>query len=113
MHVCNESIDGVTLYLEENEVEVGSWIATDPIQGAAQWQLDATPDWDDSGEAVALIEGERYAMYGWTENNSASADHVTFTLADLQDLRPGQVWWGEPAEVTTLSEFANQVCAAR
>ncbi|QFG68421.1 hypothetical protein [Ornithinimicrobium pratense] len=102
----------MTLYTQENEVEAGSWISPEPLQGAAQWRLDSSPEWVDSGEAVTLIEGKTYSMYGWTDDNSASTDHVTFTQADLDQLRPGQVRWGDPGRVTTLQEFASQACAA-
>lgn len=113
LHVCDEHIDGVTLSTQEDEVEAGSWIAAEPIKGSAQWRLDSSPEWADSGETVTLVEGRMYSMYGWTDDNSASTDHVTFTQADSDDLRPGQVRWGDPGKVTTVQEFAKQACDAR
>ncbi|WP_130014211.1 hypothetical protein [Serinicoccus sediminis] len=121
LHVCDESIDGVTLYAQDYEAEVedeamaeaGSWVAPHPVHGTAQWQLDTTSDWDDAAEAVTLSEDEVYAMYGWTDTNSASTDHVTFTQEDLQDLRPEQVLWGDPGRVTSLKEFNDESCDGR
>ena len=35
--------------------------------------------------------GRSYPLYGWTRDNSSSTGDVTFTLADLEQLNPGQV----------------------
>ena len=113
LYVYEESIDGVTLYQQESEAEAGFWAAPDPVWGAAQWRLDSTSDWDDAAEAVTIAEDEVYAMYGWTDDNSVSTGAVTFTQDDLQDLRPGQVLWGESGTVTSLEQFKAKACDSR
>lgn len=112
LYVCGKHIDGVSLYTAEDEpadeAEVGTWTSSEPLQGAAQWRLDSSPTWDDAGDDVALVEDQAYVMYGWTTDNSASTDHVSFTRTELDELRAGQVRWGDPGKVRTLQEFAAQ-----
>ena len=52
-------------------------------------------------------------MYGWTDDNSVSTGAVIFTQDDLQDLRPGQVLWGESGTVTSLEQFKVEACDSR
>lgn len=115
LYVCDQSIDGVTLYTQESEAEAeaGSWAAPDPVRGGARWRLDSTPEWDDAAEPVTIAQDEVYVMYGWTDDNSVSTGAVSFTQDDLQDLRPGQVLWGEPGTVTSLEQFKVEACDSR
>ena len=47
--------------------------------------------WRVERKLVTLQPGRSYPLYGWTRDNSSSTGDVTFTLADLEQLNPGQV----------------------
>jgi hypothetical protein len=129
VRVCDERIDGATLYYDGSSrgatvpasVEVGRWEAQPPVSATAQWSLNA-PDsgWTSSKPLAALEPGREYTLYGWTKDNTVSASGVTFTLADVAALKPGQVlhWSGRSGgkperdlnEVSSRTDFDAKAC---
>lgn len=129
VRVCDESIDGATLYYDISSrtatvpvsVEVGRWEAEPPVEATAVWSLSA-PDggWTSSKPVEPLEPGREYTLYGWAEDNTVSASGVTFTLADVAALKPGQVlhWSGRSGgkperdvnEVSSRTDFEAKAC---
>lgn len=98
--VCDEHIDGATLYYDnpdqsstdEPSLDAGSWTAVAPVTSNAAWTLvGADAGWRAEKPLETLDPGRQYTLYGWTRDNSSSTGDVTFTLADLEKLEPGQV----------------------
>lgn len=68
-----------------------------------------------------LVAGRAYRLYGWSDDNGWSASAVTFTLAEVGRLKPGQVLHrsdrsdtagaAEANEVSTVAEFTSKACA--
>lgn len=129
LRVCDESIDGATLYYDISSPtataptsdEVGRWEAQPPVETTAEWSLNAPEGgWAASKPLEALEPGREYTLYGWTKNNTVSASGVTFTLADVATLKPGQVlhWSGHPGgkperelnEVSSRTGFEAKAC---
>ncbi len=63
LQVCDEHVDGVTLYTQDDDLEAASWTAPGPIGGGAQWRLDVTTAWSDSATPLLLVEGKTYATH--------------------------------------------------
>lgn len=98
LEVCDERIDGVTLYVDDESVpragrqDAGRWTATPPVTRSASWSLRGpSPNWTAELPLADDVPDRPYAMYGWTFDNSSSTTHVSFTLADVKRLKPGQV----------------------
>lgn len=113
LSVCEDHIDGATLYLDfsdpERSVDAGTWEAPAPVTRSARWSIDR-----------GLQPGREYTLYGWTNDNSAATTSVTFTLEELQDLEPGRVLYysghsdgrtgrGDNASATE-SDFVDVAC---
>ncbi|TFV78489.1 hypothetical protein E4P39_04680 [Blastococcus sp. CT_GayMR19] len=97
LRVCHDSIHGATIYHDEND-DLGSWTASDPVTQFAKWSLaDPPSDWEAAPPLGELQPGIDYTLYGWTSDNSWSANSVTFTLAELATVEPGRVvyWAGD------------------
>jgi hypothetical protein len=129
VRVCDESIDGATLYYDissrtatvPTSDEVGRWEVQPPVESTAEWSLNA-PDggWTSSKRLDPLEPGRKYTLYGWTKDNTVSASGVTFTLADVASLKPGQVlhWSGRSVgkperdvnEVSSRPDFEAKAC---
>ena len=129
LRVCDESIDGATLNYDTSSdgatvptfVDVGHWEAQPPVTATATWSLSA-PDggWTSSTPVESLVPGREYTLYGWTRDNTVSASGVTYTLADVAALQPGQVvhWSGssggtserEENEVSSRTDFEVNAC---
>lgn len=124
LHVCHDHIDGATLFYDAGSTDetsktadAGAWQATSPITGTAIWSLSEPGDkWTVITPVDDLVPEREYTLYGWTNDNSWSADAVTFTLAEVGRLDPGQVLhWsgrseGELNEISSLSEFESRAC---
>ncbi len=129
LRVCDESIDGATLYNDISSPtatvptwdEVGRWEAQPPVETTAEWSLNAPEGgWAVSKPLEPLEPGRDYTLYGWTKNNTLSASGVTFTLADVAALKPGQVlhWSGRSGgkpdrdvnEVSSRTDFEAKAC---
>ncbi|WP_031512145.1 hypothetical protein [Streptomyces sp. NRRL F-5123] len=94
--VCGHHIDGATLYRtnpDESTSDEAHWTADDPLgPGVVSWPLNGdVPGWTVDYYLTGLRPGVTYTLYGWTKDNSWSAEAVDFTLADLADLTPGRV----------------------
>jgi hypothetical protein len=103
LRVCEDRIDGATLYHDEDDY-LGTWSATSPVTDFASWSLAEPGDgWVTEVPLGRLTTNVEYSMYGWTEDNSRSAESVAFTLGALADLEPGQVlyWSGETNKAMT------------
>ncbi|MBX6386363.1 MAG: hypothetical protein IRZ07_25880, partial [Microbispora sp.] len=60
----------------------------------ASFRLDAPGNgWQARGQIPSLNPAITYVAYGWTQDNSFSADHVEFQIGDAAKLRrkPGTV----------------------
>ena len=98
--VCDEHIDGATLYYEDTaatsaedrNVDVGDWAADAPITSFATWSLNGPQaGWT---ATLALVERQadrQYSLYGWTHDNTSSTGSVSFTGSRLRGMKPGQV----------------------
>jgi hypothetical protein len=100
--VCDQHIDGATLSFEEvsanatdvNEVTAGKWASDQPVSVLAGWSLEGTTDgWTTISALMPLEANRTYSLHGWTLDNSGSALNVTFTPAQLQGLKPGEVYF--------------------
>ncbi|MGN6246233.1 MAG: hypothetical protein ACTHQ3_21500 [Motilibacteraceae bacterium] len=121
LQVCRGHVDGATVYRDDgDERALGSWTAAAPVTGSAVWSLtDPQPGSADRPERPLepLETDVTYALYGWTRDNSRSAQSVSFTPAQLAALRPGQVRYaptdrGDGGEkVVSLAEFHRSACA--
>lgn len=96
--VCEEHIDGVTLYMDDRSgpwgdgQDAGRWASRVPVTASANWALSGTsPDWTTELALEDLRPDQPYVMYGWTRDDSSSTAPVNFTLKDLQGLKPGRV----------------------
>ncbi|MFE7462850.1 hypothetical protein ACFU6R_01920 [Streptomyces sp. NPDC057499] len=121
--VCGHHIDGATLHVDTDDANNASpsarWTADHPLApGLTTWPLDPpAPGWSATGPLTSLAPRTTYALYGWTKDNSWSSGHVTFTLADLDGLTPGKVYYnrstgiGEETAVTvSTAEFRTAAC---
>ncbi|MEH0447887.1 MULTISPECIES: hypothetical protein [unclassified Streptomyces] len=123
MAVCGHRIDGATLYVADadpdEEATVGSWTVDSPLHaGLTTWPLDPpAAGWTATTPLARLTAGTRYALYGWTEDNSWSSRSVTFTLTDRDGLTPGRVLYQsisddgvESTATVPLAEFKREAC---
>ncbi|WP_371659812.1 hypothetical protein [Streptomyces sp. NBC_00280] len=118
MMVCGHHIDGATLYVAgadaDKDVTVGSWDAARSLKaGLATWTLDApVADWTATTSLKPLTAKTTYTLYGWTKDNSSSANSVSFTLTDRDRLTPGTVRYeGDESAVTVpVEEFRARAC---
>ncbi|MFI7028536.1 hypothetical protein ACIBK1_07495 [Microbispora rosea] len=107
----------VTVFIEERESEKPvakfttakgrdhfTWL--DPKSPGSDWILL-------SGHAL-LVPGVTYRLMAWPDaGKDMSYGQVSFTLADFDDLKPGQIAGGYPGETFTKSEFmkyARDIC---
>ncbi|MFF4503273.1 hypothetical protein [Streptomyces sp. NPDC001401] len=123
MVVCGHQIDGATLYVDNDdvnkEVTVGSWTADHPLTpGLATWTLDSpAAGWRATRSLAPLTAKTTYALYGWTKDNSWSANSISFTLADRNRLTPGKVRYdnisdnGDESAITvSIADFKAKAC---
>lgn len=117
--VCHDHIDGATLYTDSGRagdndtVELGRWSSAEPVEGFATWPLDTGgAGWSAETPPRPLREDREHHLYGWTEDNSWSTGHVTFTLADLAALTPGRVRYadGDGHRTGSLADFRADAC---
>ncbi|MCH0560670.1 hypothetical protein I3F55_28895 [Streptomyces sp. MUM 16J] len=123
MMVCGHQIDGATLSVASDDIDkqvtVGSWTADRPLTpGLATWTLDSpAAGWTATRSLAPLTAKATYALYGWTKDNSWSANSISFTLADRDRLTPGKVRYdsisdigGESAITVSIAEFKAKAC---
>ncbi|MFI9629445.1 hypothetical protein [Streptomyces sp. NPDC052042] len=123
MMVCGHRIDGATLHVDgddaNKQVTVGSWTADRPLTpGLATWPLDSpAAGWTTTRSLAPLTAKTTYALYGWTKDNSWSANSISFTLADRDRLTPGTVRYNsisdngdESAITVSVAEFKAKAC---
>lgn len=98
--VCDRHIDGATLYYDDGsatdsqEVTAGVRTSDQPVTALAGWSLAGhTSGWTTTTPLKALEADRTYSLYGWTHDNSGSAVDVTLTPAQLEDLKPGEVYF--------------------
>ncbi|MGW3330535.1 hypothetical protein ACWDF9_08335 [Streptomyces rubiginosohelvolus] len=122
MMVCGHHIDGATLYVDSDDVskqvKVGSWTPDRPLKpGVATWTLDSPAvGWTATRSLAPLTAKTTYALYGWTKDNSWSANHISFTLTDRDRLTPGKVRHtsisgnAESAITVSIAVFKAKAC---
>ncbi|MFE7215285.1 hypothetical protein ACFY0A_35120 [Streptomyces sp. NPDC001698] len=123
MMICGHQIDGATLYVDSDDVKkqvtVGKWTADRPLTpGLTTWTLDSpAAGWTATRSLAPLTAKTTYALYGWTKDNSRSANGISFTLADRDRLTPGKVRYdsisdnGDQSTITvSISEFKAKAC---
>ncbi|MFC9387187.1 hypothetical protein [Streptomyces venezuelae] len=116
--MCHDHIDGATLYPDHVDStgtpeDDGRWEHEAPVTGFTSWSLASPADgWTAETPLGRLVPGQRYALYGWTEDSSWSAAHVHFTTADLKALVPGQVRYerGDEVRIVSTDEFREKAC---
>jgi hypothetical protein len=93
---------------------LGEWTANRPATGFSTWSLATGGNgWTVTKPLAAFKPGRLYDMYGWTNNDSASADGPEFTPEELSALKPGEVLWEPPQNGTpavTLAYFRQHAC---
>lgn len=121
LQVCQDHLDGATVYTDGTDDDQGSWRASPAVTGFSRWSLtDPGEGWTTKTTLGQLKSGVKYNLYGRTEDASSSATNATFTKEDLARLKPGQVlyWSGKtnadgtddlPA-VSSESEFRTNAC---
>jgi hypothetical protein len=121
LQVCQDHLDGATVYTDGKDDDQGSWKASPAVTGFARWSLtDPGEGWMPETALGQLKPGVNYILYGWTKDNSSSAAGVMFTKEDLVDLKPGQVLYPSgkanatgPEDFSTVgseSEFRTNAC---
>ena len=102
LEVCSDHIDGVTLVDTEHPDEIlGRWRSVTPVMRSTSWSMtDPVGDWTVVDPLVDLQPGVTYRVSGWTDDEAFLASGVEFTVDDLGDKNPGEVWFdggvGEP-----------------
>ena len=100
--VCDQHVDGSTLYFRDasasasdaTEVTVGEWSSDQSVTALAEWSMTGTSEgWATTTPLEPLDADRTYHLYGWTRDNSGSALDVTFSPAQLKDLKPGEVYF--------------------
>ncbi|MGH3986579.1 MAG: hypothetical protein ACRDWY_15220 [Actinomycetes bacterium] len=120
--VCEGQIDGVTVYAGQGEggKDFGTWTARTPIRREGRLPMAApSSGWATDTPLAPLKARTTYTVYGWTTDNNWSTGSVSFTLAELQDLDPGQVRYEAYDEGTdrwthpkaTEAHFRDRACA--
>lgn len=115
VQMCSDRIDGATLYERDGET-LGEWSAPSPVTDFGSWSLAEPGGWSPAQAYVRPEPGKEYSVYGWTEDDTTSSQHVTFRLSDLDGLRPGEVLFGDRGvgfNRMTEAEFRRQACADR
>jgi hypothetical protein len=111
MLVCQGHIDGVTIY--RGSKDYAKWTAVGGAPAVSTWNFESGGHgWVVTKVPRLATEGE-YTIYGWTKNNSWSAGGLDFTVAQLNQLRPGQVLYFGPDgkdAVTPLADFTAHGC---
>ncbi|MFE5730349.1 hypothetical protein ACFQ7A_05465 [Streptomyces sp. NPDC056528] len=115
--VCEEHVDGATLHVDAEDPaaqrDMGTWNHNGPVTGLVTWPMVSPGDgWTVEKPFGRLVPGQAYAMYGWTEDDSWAAVHVSFTTKDLEALTPGQVRYGsdDMAGTVPLEDFREKAC---
>ncbi|MEU8621122.1 hypothetical protein [Streptomyces sp. NPDC048623] len=119
--MCHDHIDGALLHLDdddpEKEATVGSWQRAEALTDFSTWPLttDATAaddGWSAEKPLHTLDPNQTYRMFGWTTDSSWSSAAVSFTVADLKDLSPGQVRYeiGNTVSTTSIDDFRKTAC---
>lgn len=117
---CRNHLDGATLYASEDD-DQGSWKSSSAVTGFARWSLtDPGEGWTTKTPLEQLQPGVKYHLYGWTSDNTWSANATTFTTEDLAGLKPGQVlYWsrktdtvgtGDLMTISSEGEFRFNAC---
>jgi hypothetical protein len=121
LQVCQDHLDGASVYTDGKDDDQGSWKASPAVTGFARWSLtDPGEGWTAKTTLGQLKPSEKYNLYGRTEDASSSAANVTFTKEDLARLKPGLVlYWSGKANadgtedlqtVSSEGEFRANAC---
>ena len=117
IQMCDHHVDGATLYRSDGPPNdrsrrpiLGRWESGDAVTDFARWSLASPSDgWTASTGYEDPHAGAEYAIYGWTHDNSWSAQHAHFTLAQVNTLQPGQVLY-KSGLITTEAYFRQHAC---
>jgi hypothetical protein len=125
VQMCEGHIDGATLYLPDPDPDrippqdktMGSWEVASPVTGFSQFRLDAAGN---GWRLVSTLEPRdpetRYSIYGWSKDNSWSANHLHFSERELVGLEPGSVRVpsedpeSEDNRTESLEDFRSKTC---
>jgi hypothetical protein len=113
VQMCEGHIDGATMYREDETF--GKWEVSSPVTGFSQFDLDTGGNgWAVVGDLVGRDPKLRYTIYGWSKDNSRSANHLDFSEQELAELKPGTVLVPErKAEGNrrrSLQDFKDKTC---
>ena len=112
IQMCSDRIDGATLY-EAGRDTLGRWQARGPVADFATWSLGRPGDWTATQRYTQPSRGREYNLFGGTNDDSTSSQHVTFRLNDLDDMSPGQVLYGDSSGAfkrVSEAEFRHDAC---
>jgi hypothetical protein len=95
IQTCRGSLDRAYIYEEpttRNSSTVARWEAEPGVTGASSWSF-AHPSgiWSATKPMPELREGAAYSLRASAADDSGTTEYVSFTLADLRAMRPGQV----------------------
>jgi hypothetical protein len=113
IQMCEGHIDGATLY--RDDVTLGKWKVSSPVTGFSQFTLDSGGNgWAVVGDLERRDPEQQYTIYGWSNDNSWSANHLDFSDRDLSGLKPGTVLVPEREQEghrsESLEDFKTKTC---
>ncbi|WP_405071096.1 hypothetical protein OG558_16770 [Kribbella sp. NBC_01510] len=113
VQMCEGHIDGATLYRDDKTL--GKWEVSSPVTGFSQFTLDSGGNgWAVVGELEGRDPEQQYTIYGWSNDNSWSANHLDFSDRDLSGLKPGTVLVPEREQEghrsESLEDFKTKTC---
>lgn len=138
---CKHRIDGATLYwpadpagADSQHATAGEWTMPSNTRRVVTWLLDSGAPGGgvqslhrshigsgviSSKPAIGLDQSRKYALYGWTHDNSYTAGRVEFSGHDLAGLQPGQVLLDASGDdpphdrkIVSRAQFEHAACSS-
>jgi hypothetical protein len=123
VQMCEGHIDGATMYKPDPDPDrmppqdeiMGRWEVAAPVTGFSQFQLDTGGNgWAVVDTLVGRDPRTPYTIYGWSNDNSWSASHLSFSDRELDDLQPGTVLVpeteGDANKTESLADLKTKSC---
>lgn len=102
---------------------VGEWTAKTALTGTGSVNLsEPGPGWSTKTQLGTLVDGRRYVISWLSTSNRWASEAVSFTVADLAKIPPGQVRFVDSVSadritphyrVATMADFQGQECVIR
>jgi hypothetical protein len=115
--VCRKNVNTLVLYYDDahtGEQVVGKWHSSTPVTRQSTVALqDPTAGWQESPRLGTLVDGIRYHLGGGSGDNQSATEDVSFDLAALAKLSPGQILFQQgdaPRQVADIASMRSQAC---